>query len=297
MSIEFSRIVRAERVQDAGVASMLTLNLKSLGVHAAPLATLDDLRMKDPPFSGHPHAGTAAVTYVFRDSEGGLRSRASNGYDITVGAGGIVWTHAGRGIIHEEVPARPRQEVHALQLSVNLTAEHKLSVPKIMFLQDRDVPMLRNQTDDVVLVVVGAFEGKASPLEPADPFMLLDVQLHHRIEVPLPSSMNTVVYLTKGRLTAQLPGQSRQVSSGQAVAVSGGPAPLILETTQFAHLLILSGVAIAEPVVVQGPFMMNSRAQMESTIAQYRSGALGGLSPIPIEERPLPGNSDQRDGS
>jgi redox-sensitive bicupin YhaK (pirin superfamily) len=95
----------------------------------SPLAVLDDFRVGGLPFSPHPHAGFAAVTYVLEDSPGGVRSRASSGIDLVVGPGGIVWTHAGSGVVHEEIPAVPGRELHGLRLFVNLSSKHKLTPP------------------------------------------------------------------------------------------------------------------------------------------------------------------------
>jgi redox-sensitive bicupin YhaK (pirin superfamily) len=77
---------------------MMTAPLQVIALSFSRDAGLED-RM---PFCPHPHAGFGAVTYVLEDSPGDLRSRASSGIDI-VGPGGIVWTHAGNGVVHDEV--------------------------------------------------------------------------------------------------------------------------------------------------------------------------------------------------
>ena len=88
MPIQFSRPVAARRRALPGFSSLLYVDLEELGVAASPLAVLDDFRVPGLPFSPHPHAGFAAVTYVFEDSPGDLRSRASLGADLTVGQAG-----------------------------------------------------------------------------------------------------------------------------------------------------------------------------------------------------------------
>jgi redox-sensitive bicupin YhaK (pirin superfamily) len=64
---------------------------------------------------------------VFEDSKAALRSRDSLGEDVVVGPGGIVWTEAGRGVMHEELPASD-DELHGLQIFVNLSAKNKLGI-------------------------------------------------------------------------------------------------------------------------------------------------------------------------
>ena len=106
----------ARQLSLPGFSSFLSFDLDALGVSASLVAVLDDFRVLGLPLCPHPHAGFAAVTYVLEDSPGDLRSRASSGIDIVVGPGGIVRTHAGNGVVHDEVPAVPGREVHEIQI-------------------------------------------------------------------------------------------------------------------------------------------------------------------------------------
>ena len=127
MSVQFSPVINAQPRRIPAFSALQYIDLVALGVYGSPLAVLDDFRVQELPFSAHPHAGFAAVTYVFEDSASGVRSRTSTGADLVVGAGGIVWTQAGSGVIHEEVPAERGRELHGLQLFVNLSSKNKLS--------------------------------------------------------------------------------------------------------------------------------------------------------------------------
>jgi len=68
--------------------------------------------------------------------------------------------------------------------------------------------------------------------------------------------------------------------ASQAIAVSGSGSTVTFEALSATHLLVMSGTEITEPLVEEGPFLMNDRSQIEAAIARYRSGAMGGLSPI-----------------
>ena len=92
----------------------------------------DDFRVRGHPSAPHPHAGFSAVTYVFDDSPGRLRSRDSLGNDHVVGRGGIVWTQAEHGVMHEEMLADLGEELHGLQFFVNLTCTTRLSRRKCL---------------------------------------------------------------------------------------------------------------------------------------------------------------------
>lgn len=274
-----SPVVEAKRRPVPGFTNLQTVDLKALGVHGSPLAVLEDYRIRGPAFSGHPHAGFAAATYVLPDSPVGLRSRSSLGYDVIVGAGGVVWTHAGSGLVHEEVPASPSLEMHGLQVFVNLSAAHRLSAPQVMILQGTDVPVWRSRAGDHVFVVVGFFEDVASPLTPVEPFTFLDVRLRDTIKFPMTVDTNTVIYVLAGSLALRVGGEVLRIAADQAVAISRGDDLLTLEAERPSSLLLLSGLAITEPLVAVGPFIMNSRWQIEAAIARYRSGEMGGLSP------------------
>jgi redox-sensitive bicupin YhaK (pirin superfamily) len=280
MPIQFSPVIDTQPRGIPAFNSLHYVDLEALGVYGSPLSVLDDFRVQELPFSAHPHAGFSAVTYVFEDSPGAVRSRTSTGADLVVGPGGIVWTQAGSGIIHEEVPAERGRELHGLQLFVNLTSSHKLSPPRLLHLDGRDVPVWHSEAGDRVRVVVGAFDGVASPLAPDETFALLDIKLKRQMPYLLRAGQNSVIYVLSGSLLISAGNHLARVGSGQAQAVSGNEDVATLEAVQSAHLLILTGIDIDEPVVEEGPFIMNSRAQIQAAIARYQSGAMGGLSPI-----------------
>jgi redox-sensitive bicupin YhaK (pirin superfamily) len=282
MPMTFSKVVGAESRRIPGFKELQFVDLDALGVHGSPLTVLDDFRVEELPFSAHPHAGFSAVTYVFPDSRGGVRSRTSTGADLVIGPGGIVWTQAAGGVVHEEVPARRGEELHGLQLFVNLSSRNKLAEPKVLSLDGGGVPEWSNAAADRVRVVVGSHEEISSPLVPDEPFTMLDVALRSGIRFAKPSGHNTVVYVVGGGATVRAGVDAHGIGRGQALALSGDEASVTLEVaegTGGAQLLVLSGPAIDEPIVEEGPFIMNDRSQIESAMARYRSGGMGGLSP------------------
>lgn len=278
MHSPFSATIPARSQRD-GAFHLKSLDLGSLGQLASPLLVVDDFRVRGRPFPPHPHAGFSAVTYVFDDSPGGLRSRDSLGNDGTVGQGGMVWTQAGSGIIHHEIPAEPDRELHGLQVFVNASAARKLAAPRVLRLQSRQAPEWRSEAGDRVRVVVGSFEGLTSPLVPDEPFLFLDVELRRVVALEIRNGHNALVYAVEGgRVHAQANGHLQPLKAGEAVAFRGGGTPMRLETDESAHLVILAGAQIREPLVIQGPFMMNTQAQIDDAIRRYRSGDMGRLS-------------------
>ena len=266
-----------------GFSGLQFIDLEELGVAASPLAVLDDFRVGGIPFSPHPHAGFAAVTYVFEDSDGAVRSRSSSGVDLTVGPGGIVWTEAGSGVVHEEVPAVVRHELHGMQLFVNLSGTNKLTPPRVLHLEPDEVPIWQGDGGDRVRVVVGTFGGLASPLVPVEPFTLLDGELHRSITVDVPEAHNTVVYVRSGAVVVGAGDDHVRVDGSHAVAIRGGGARVTIDALEPAQILVLDGAEIVEPIVAEGPFIMSDSAQIRDAISRFQSGAMGQLAPLPHE--------------
>ena len=279
MSIHFSPVVSASMRNHGGTFSLKAVDLHELAEAASPVTVLDDFRVRGQPFSPHPHAGFSAVTYVFEDSEGSLRSRDSLGNDVVVGPGGIVWTQAGSGVIHHEVPADDG-ELHGLQLFVNLSARNKLVEPRMLRLQGDEVPEWTNNAGDRVRVVVGAFEDRLSPLVPAEPFTFLDVQLRGGVPFDLPASHNAVVYLVAGAVALRAGNSERTVAGGHAIALHGSGGQVAIKALAPSHVLVLSAPNLHEPMVVDGPFIMNEPAQIEAAFARYQAGTMGHLAPL-----------------
>lgn len=280
MSVHFSQLVTAHERGNRDFA-IRALDLRALGERASPVTVVDDFRVRGRPFEPHPHAGFSAVTYVFEDSAGSLRSRDSLGNDVVVGPGGIVWTQAGSGVIHHEVPAETDRELHGLQLFVNLSSKSKLVGPRMFRLQKDEVPEWHNESGDRVRVVVGTFKGIASPLRPAEPFDFLDVKLEREISLHLRAAHNALVYVVKGRVLVRADGREQPIPDGHALALYGDGGRAVAEALEPAQFFVLSGKEIVEPILVDGPFIMNDRAQIDAAASRYRSGQMGYLPPLP----------------
>ena len=277
--MRFSSVLPA-RERGAGSFSVKAVDLSAIGDLGSPVLVLDDFRVQGSPFAPHPHAGFSAVTYVFEDSPGRLRSRDSLGHDVEVGPGGIVWTQAGRGVLHHEVPADLRRELHGLQLFVNLSARNKLLAPRMLSLASRDVPVWLSDEGDRVRVVAGSYAGVTSPLVPPEPFDFLDIALRRRIAYDLPLGNCAIVYVAAGETRIRAGDQERTVAEEHAIALHGSGGQVTFAAASPARFVVLSGAAIHEPVLTDGPFIMNDRSQIEAAVARYRAGEMGDLAPL-----------------
>jgi redox-sensitive bicupin YhaK (pirin superfamily) len=150
-----------------------------------PFLGVDHAWMSGPTFPPHPHAGFSAVSYLFLDSETGIHNRDNIGTRNLIRPGGLHWTTAGRGIVHEEVPAETGKTVHSLQIFVDLAQDQKDVAPFPLMLEPQDVPVV--QLPGVKLrVPLGCFADARSPLTPPTDVTMLDISLEPGAELDLP---------------------------------------------------------------------------------------------------------------
>src|SRR5437773_2520808 len=136
MEPEVSRsIARVTRAQSrVGTPLVRVDNLTAYQLPLDPFLGIDCFTMRVPRSPPHPHAGFCALTYLFDDAEGGLVARDSLGHTTRLEPGDLAWTTAGRGLVHEEVPASPDRAARGLQIFVNLPAELKRVPPRVLHL-------------------------------------------------------------------------------------------------------------------------------------------------------------------
>jgi redox-sensitive bicupin YhaK (pirin superfamily) len=240
-------------------------------------------------FPPHPHRGFETVTYVRR---GLIDHSDSLGATARFGRGDVQWLTAGAGIVHAEMfpllDREHRNHLELFQIWLNLPGEDKLAAPYFAMLWDRDLPRVTTTGDGgargEVTVIAGALAGRVPPPPPPSSWASrddADVAIWHvrldpgaSVDLPPAKSAETVrtLYCFDGE----------QVSLGDDVlaaghgAVVGSDAPLTLTATGGADVLVLQGRPIGEPVAQYGPFVMNTRAELETAFADYRRTEFGG---------------------
>ncbi|MDQ0455673.1 pirin family protein [Rhizobium paknamense] len=280
MVIRVSDIIHARSHGKGNIFSVHTIGLERMHGLSSPLALLDNFRVSGQPFGPHPHAGFSAITYVFEDSPASLRSRDSLGNDVEIGPGGIVWLQAGRGALHQEVPAVRGAEIHGAQIYVNLSMRNKLAEPKTMYMLSDRVPEWRNPAGDRIRVLVGCFGNVLSLIKPVEPYSILEAFVLDRVSYPIHSGDNTVIYVLDGELSVEIDGKIHDLSTETAIALSGAGEVHLSARGGIAHVLVLSGPALNEPVVADGPFIMNDLSGIRSAYQRFHSGEMGDLEAV-----------------
>ena len=229
-------------------------------------------------FPAHPHRGFETVTYML---DGHMQHEDHMGNRGDLGPGDVQWMTAGRGVIHSEMPQQKEGRMRGFQLWINLPAAEKMQ-PAAW----RDIPATRIPQVDLddgarVRVIAGTLRQDDSAIDgpingaaeriSTDP-LYFDVQLpaQGRFEHPLTAGHNALVFVYEGsaRIGARdLPRHHVGVlSDGDSVQIEAGP--------DGARLLLLAGRPIGEPVVQYGPFVMNSREEIEQALRDYAEGRL-----------------------
>ncbi len=159
--------------------------LRGLASVIDPFINVDHAWMSAPTFPPHPHAGFSAVSYPFLDSETGIANRDSIGSNNLIQPGGLHWATAGRGIVHEEIPAEVGKTLHSLQIFIDLPRERQDVTPFVLGLEPQDVPVV-NLPGVKVRVPVGRFGAVLSPLNPPTDVTILDISLEPGAELLIP---------------------------------------------------------------------------------------------------------------
>lgn len=254
----------------------------------SPLILADHFVMTGPTFELHPHAGMSAVTVLLEDTRGWMSSHDSVHNDHRIEPGDLHWTVAGKGIVHTQQPEGEHARLNGLQLFVNLPQRLKRIEPATMLIRAGDVPVIEG-TGTRLRVLAGSLGGQTSPLLAPEPILVVDGRLDPdaRINLPLPAGWNLWLYAYHGSLTARELGASKidqrtELPSGSAIAVSAeavGTVGLHASSGEVKFVAI-AGQSINEPIVQAGPFVMNSREEIEQVTADYQAGKFGTVKPF-----------------
>lgn len=281
MSLAFSHTTNALMERKApGFAVAPIRSGRGTGL-PGPVLQIDHFRMSAVTFAPHPHAGFSAVSYIFDDSIGSLRNRDSLGNDFTVDAGGLVWTQAGSGIVHDELPVVVGQEVHGLQIFLNLSASYKGAPPAVFRHSAEEFPRVRDASGNEVKLVAGSWRGMTSPLVPAEPIQFIDLLLAGKWHDSLAPDLNAMLYVASGAVMLEAEGKTRQLDEHASIIISGHGEWQVEPCDREARVILISGKRSDEPIVQYGPFVMNSEAQLIEAFKRYESGQMGRLEPLP----------------
>jgi redox-sensitive bicupin YhaK (pirin superfamily) len=234
---------------------------------------------------GHPHKGFETVTVAY---QGELEHRDSTGSGGKIGAGDVQWMTAGKGIVHEEFHSqeftRKGGTLQMVQLWVNLRAKDKSAPPGYQTLLNAQIPSVAlSQDAGTVRVIAGDYAGRKGAAKTFTPINLWDVTLRagKSVELPLPDGHTTTFLVLSGEVAVNGETEDRKTArEGDLAIFARAGEGISLTAKSDARLLVMGGEPIAEPIVGHGPFVMNSRAEIQQAFEDYQLGKMGELAGV-----------------
>jgi quercetin 2,3-dioxygenase len=258
----------------------------SHGDHVSPFLLLDyagpaDFTPTDRPrgVGAHPHRGFETVTIVY---EGEVEHRDSTGGGGVIGPGDVQWMTAAGGILHKEFHSeaftRRGGTLEMVQLWVNLPRKDKDAEATYQALLNSDIPSVELPDGAGKLrVIAGDYLGARGPARTFTPMDVWDVRLRNSgaTSLTLPKGHTAIVVVLKG---AVLVNDDAVVREAQFALLDRDGGEITLEANGDASLLVLGGEPIDEPVVMHGPFVMNTADEIRTAMLDFQNGKFGDIA-------------------
>jgi redox-sensitive bicupin YhaK (pirin superfamily) len=253
--------------------------IRSLGsanhLRADPFLMLDAFSSENPDdyvagFPAHPHRGFETVTYLL---DGHMLHEDHLGNRGNLKSGGVQWMTAGRGIIHSEMPQQENGRMRGFQLWINLPAKEKMKPAGYRDIQPEEIPAIELAGGGRAKVIAGTLAGTAGPIQGGS-----TAPIYWDIALPagklfaqaMDKDLTVYVYPFEGSVEVG----DRVLHTHQGGVLGSGDAIEVKAGAGGARFLVLAARPIREPVVQYGPFVMNTRTEIEQAIRDYQNGEL-----------------------
>ena len=247
-----------------------------------PFLMMDEFGSNDPGdyiggFPPHPHRGFETITYML---EGRMEHQDHMGNVGNLQNGDVQWMTAGAGIIHSEMPKQTEGRMRGFQVWLNLPARTKMQQPAY-----QDIPSARIPVQQIGNVSAKLIAGKATldgqqveglVSRPDTEPLYLDLVF---ADAGAPAMLTvvegntTLMYVYEGSVAVG--DEGTVVRRGQLARLqrSGDTLSLIPQAAD-TRIVVLAGRPLHEPIVQYGPFVMNTREEIEQALNDYRRGQL-----------------------
>jgi redox-sensitive bicupin YhaK (pirin superfamily) len=259
-------------VEGAGVRLKRSIGTRTLD-YLDPFLLLDHFASNDPAdyeagFPLHPHRGIETVTYMLR---GGVDHRDSIGNSGSIGPGDVQWMTAGGGIMHEEMPQVRPEGIDGFQLWVNLPARLKMTRPRYQGILAGEIPEVEVEGGTRIRVITGTVNGVNGPVSgiAADPVYLdVSVPAHASFTRQIARGHSAFAYVFEGEAAFD----DQKVTHTRLVVLGDGDYVKVAAAESPVRFLLVSGKPLNEPIARYGPFVMNTREEIEQALRDLRQG-------------------------
>jgi redox-sensitive bicupin YhaK (pirin superfamily) len=207
----------------------------------------------------HPHRGFETVTVAF---EGSVAHHDSLGNAGVIGPGDVQWMTAASGILHKEY--------HEAQFARAGGILHKMDPPRYQaILAEAITRVALPDEGGEVRIIAGEYEGVRGPAATFSPINLWEVRLRPQGRLPMafPAKENTALLVMAGDVTVN---GTTTATTGDFVLFDNVGEAIAVEATTEAHLLLLNGEPLNEPMVAHGPFLMTTEQEIREAFADFR---------------------------
>ena len=286
MDAQHNKQVRTLQREIAGMATSDGAGVKlmrSLGssqfARLDPFLMLDEFSSENPGdyiagFPSHPHRGFETVTYML---DGHMRHEDHMGNVGELKSGAVQWMSAGRGVIHSEMPQQVQGRLRGFQLWINLPAAEKMKPAMYRDIQAAQIPLVTLAGGAAVKVIAGSVtlegttvDGPIQGLSTEPLYMDVFLPPTSRISFDVTAGHHAFVYAYEGEVTIG----TQVLKNHSAGVLSEGDTLELSSQSQATRFLLLAGRPIGEPVVQYGPFVMNTREEIEQAMKDYQNGTL-----------------------
>ena len=264
--------------EGAGVRLRRSIATRRLG-YLDPFLLFDHFGSEDPDdylagFPMHPHRGIETVTYMLA---GLVDHKDSLGNAGTVRAGDVQWMTSGSGILHEEMPRPKDGKMYGFQLWVNLPAKLKMSRPRYQDVPSARIPEVLLEDGVRIRVIAGVVDGVRGAVTEiyADPeYLDVFVPAGRSFGQSVPRGHTAFAYVFDGEgvFGGDADGNEFKVPSPRLVVYGDGDGVFVRADRKPVRFLLLSGKPLGEPIARYGPFVMNTKEEIEQALADLRNG-------------------------
>jgi redox-sensitive bicupin YhaK (pirin superfamily) len=227
------------------------------------------------PFGPHPHRGFETVTFIL---QGDLMHKDSSGAQSIISEGGVQWMTAGRGLIHAEISSEDFKNkggpLEILQLWVNLPAKYKMTVPKYTGLQKKDIPVVKWDEGKVTAnIISGNWKGIQGAFDPLTDIHLASIYFNKggTIDFNIDAEKNIFLYVVKGEVNVN----EMDLHMHHLAEFNHDGDDIKITANNDAIILLGYATSFNEPFYAYGPFVMNTREEIQQAYDDYNNGRFG----------------------